>query len=134
MPNRAFVRYKKCGDIVPGSLIITNGTYPEPRAGWIEVPMKMECGYIRVTETATAGDPDEICFTGFILLSDGVGTISGNIYDPTISGLIAKLNNSYGFLGKWEANGLQISLLLKLDVAAKLSSAGNWTMSFFCGG
>lgn len=29
MKNRAFVKYKKNGDIVPGSLIITNGGYPD---------------------------------------------------------------------------------------------------------
>ena len=134
MANRAFVRYKKCGDIVPGSLILTNGTYPEPRAGWIEVPIKMPCGYIKVTETATAGDPDEICFQGFTLYSDGNQILSASIFDTTVAGLLVKLNKSYGFLGKWEATGLQISLLMKPDVAVNLSSAGNWTIFFFCGG
>jgi hypothetical protein len=134
MPNRAFVRYKKCGDIVPGSLILTNGTYPEPLAGWIEVPMKMECGYIRVSETALPGDPDEICFQGFTLFSNGNSVLSVSLYDTTVAAVLFKLNKSYGFLGKWEASGLTISLLLKPDVAANLSNEGNWTINFFCGG
>lgn len=134
MPNRAFVRYKKCGDIVPGSLILTNGTNPEPDAGWIEVPMKMDCGYVKITGTATAGDPDEICFQGFALYSNDNSIFSASLYDVTIAGVLAKLNKSYGFLGKWEANGLEISLLMKPDIEANLSSEGNWLIGFYCGG
>jgi hypothetical protein len=134
MANRAFVRYKKCGAIVPGSLILTNGTNPEPDAGWIEVPMKMDCGYVKITGTATAGDPDEICFQGFGLYSNDNSILSASLYDVTIAGVLAKLNKSYGFLGKWEANGLEISLLMKPDVEANLSSEGNWLISFYCGG
>lgn len=134
MTNRAFVRYIKCGNIVPGSLVLTNGTFPEPSAGWIEVPIKMPCGYIKISETASAGDPEEICFQGFSLYSDGNPILSASLYDTTVSAVITKLNKSYGFLGKWEANGLDISLLMKPDVAANLSDVGNWTIGFFCGG
>ena len=140
--NRAFVRYKKCGAIVPGSLILTNGTYPEPLAGWIEVPMKMECGYIRISQTATAGDPDEICFSGFaITYGSGYGVISGGGSAPTIAGVIKNLNTGYGFLGKWSADGLTISLDLKLDVANALVAATDgapagesFTLNIYCGG
>jgi hypothetical protein len=141
MPNRAFVRYKKCGNIVPGSLILTNGTYPEPDAGWIEVPIKMPCGVIKLTATATAGDPDEICFGGFyIQYGNNASVISGGGYAPTIAGVIANLNEAYGFLGVWEANGLDITINLKSDVAKKFISGLDypegleWTLGFYCGG
>ena len=41
--KRAFVRYTKAGKIVPGSLIITNGTYPEGPAKWNEVSVDLCC-------------------------------------------------------------------------------------------
>ena len=143
MANRAFVRYKKCGAIVPGSLILTNGTNPEPDAGWIEVPMKMECGYVRITETASAGDPDEICFGGFAIMYDeGYQLIGATWHGPvaTISQLINGLNASYGFLGKWSADGLAISLDMKPEIANALLKADNlpagstFSMIIYCGG
>jgi hypothetical protein len=141
MPNRAFVRYKKCGNIVPGSLILTNGSYPEPDAGWIEVPIKMPCGSIRISETAQAGDPDEICWGGFALVYDnGYTLISGAGYASTIAGVIENLNAAYGFLGKWSASGLIITLDMKLDVAdglvkgQDLNPGGAWSMIIYCGG
>lgn len=143
MPNRAFVRYKKCGAIVPGSLILTNGTYPEPLAGWIEVPMKMECGSIRITETATAGDPDEICFGGFSISYDGGYQVMATTwYGPvaTVAQLITGLNTAYGFLGKWSADGLAISLDMKPEVANalltghNLASGSTFSMAIYCGG
>lgn len=145
MSNRAFVRYKKCGAIVPGSLIITNGTYPEPLAGWIEVPMKMECGSIKLTQTATAGDPDEICFGGFAIMygdSQQYGFISTTWYGSTatVAQLINDLNVVYGFLGKWSAQGLEITLDMKPEIANAYLAKSNvpageaFSLGIYCGG
>ena len=41
--TRAFVRYTKDGQIVPGSLIITNGTYPDNSAVWYEIQTNLCC-------------------------------------------------------------------------------------------
>lgn len=41
--KRAFVRYTKDGKIVPGSLIITNGSYPNGPAIWKEVSTNLCC-------------------------------------------------------------------------------------------
>lgn len=49
MKLRAFVRYSKKGKIVPGSLILTNGSYPNGPAVWHEVPADLCC-----TTTTTA--------------------------------------------------------------------------------
>lgn len=141
MPNKAFVRYIKCGNIVPGSLILTNGTYPEPDAGWIEVPIKMPCGSIKVVQTAQAGDGYEICLQGFALNYGLYSVMSGSVYDQTIAGTVYQLNNAFGWLGKWSSNGLELTLLLRPDVARKfLEGLGltevqeDWNLSFFCGG
>jgi hypothetical protein len=44
--KRAFVRYSKQGKIVPGSLILTGGSYPQGPATWNEVPVDLCCNRI----------------------------------------------------------------------------------------
>ncbi len=41
--KRAFVRYSKQGKIVPGSLILTAGSYPNGSSTWKEVPADLCC-------------------------------------------------------------------------------------------
>jgi hypothetical protein len=41
MKKRAFIRYTKKGNIVPGSLIITNGSYPSGPALWMEIKITL---------------------------------------------------------------------------------------------
>jgi len=41
--KRAFVRYSKQGKIVPGSLILTAGSFPQGPATWNEVPADLCC-------------------------------------------------------------------------------------------
>lgn len=43
MKKRAFVRYSKQGKIVPGSLVLTAGSYPQGSALWKEVPADLCC-------------------------------------------------------------------------------------------
>lgn len=43
MKKRAFVRYSKQGKIVPGSLILTGGSYPQGPSTWKEVPVDLCC-------------------------------------------------------------------------------------------
>jgi len=47
--QRVFIRYTKEGKIVPGSMIITQGDYPNGPAVWHEVPADLCC-----TTTTTA--------------------------------------------------------------------------------
>jgi hypothetical protein len=42
--KRAFVRYGKNGKLVPGSLIVTQGTHPDKPSTWKEVPYDICCG------------------------------------------------------------------------------------------
>lgn len=57
MKKRAFVRYSKKGKLVPGSLIITNGSYPDGPSLWLEIPADICCTtttttFIPVSDTA----------------------------------------------------------------------------------
>jgi len=45
MKKRAFVRYSKQGKIVPGSLIMTAGSYPQGPSTWNEVPADLCCTF-----------------------------------------------------------------------------------------
>lgn len=54
--KRAFVKYTKQGKIVPGSLVLTSGTYPDGPALWQEVPTDLCCetsAVFPVTTTTT---------------------------------------------------------------------------------
>jgi hypothetical protein len=46
MKKRAFVRYSKQGKIVPGSLILTGGSFPQGPSTWNEVPADLCAGPI----------------------------------------------------------------------------------------
>jgi hypothetical protein len=50
--QRAFVRYTKAGKIVPGSMIITQGSYPEGPALWAEVVTDLCCDDPAFTTTS----------------------------------------------------------------------------------
>ncbi len=49
MKKRAFVRYSKQGKIVPGSLVLTAGSYPQGSALWKEVPADLCCETITIS-------------------------------------------------------------------------------------
>jgi len=51
--KRAFVRYSKQGKIVPGSLILTAGSFPNGSSTWYEVPADLCC--LTTTTTVPPG-------------------------------------------------------------------------------
>jgi hypothetical protein len=63
MKQRAFVRYTKKGKIVPGSMIVTQGSYPDGPALWAEMVTNLCCddpgftttsrvkGFVRYTQS-----------------------------------------------------------------------------------
>jgi len=67
MKKRAFVRYSKNGKIVPGSLILTSGSFPSGPSTWKEVPADLCCvtsyGLWKLVTGGEAGD-------GVVLLDD----------------------------------------------------------------
>jgi len=64
MKQRAFVKYTKKGELIPGSLIITNGIYPSGGGLWEEVPVNWTEGTTTTTSTSTTTttiNPDTLC-------------------------------------------------------------------------
>ena len=49
--KRAFVRYTKTGRVVPGSMIVTNGSYPNGPALWAEVTTNLCCEDPAINDT-----------------------------------------------------------------------------------
>jgi len=83
MKTRAFVRYSKKGKIVPGSLILTAGSYPQGSSTWKEVPADLCCLQPQDYSSCMAlqGIPDELLNYGFSLQTDGSGpNMTGTIH------------------------------------------------------
>lgn len=85
MKKRAFVRYSKQGKVVPGSLILTSGSFPSGPSTWKEVPADLCCLPIQDYSSCLAlqGIPDESGEYGFSLDTfNGLGNayFSGTIY------------------------------------------------------
>ncbi|MFO0089893.1 MAG: hypothetical protein ACK518_03745 [bacterium] len=52
--KRAFVKYTKAGKLVPGTLIITDGAYPDKNAKWKEIPYDLCCESLDNNSTTTS--------------------------------------------------------------------------------
>lgn len=79
MKKRAFVRYSKQGKIVPGSLIITNGSFPSGPSTWDEIPADLCC---ETTPTTTAAP--FVCNGYFNDSGDSIVGLSYTLCDGTI--------------------------------------------------
>lgn len=83
MKKRAFVRYSKNGKIVPGSLILTAGSYPQGSSTWREVSADLCCLQPQDYSSCVAlqGFGDESFNYGFTLETRTSGpNLTGSIY------------------------------------------------------
>jgi hypothetical protein len=101
--KRAFVRYSKKGKIVPGSLILTSGSYPNGPSTWSEVPADLCCNTINdyTCGIAIQGVPNVLGNYGFTLqVRNGGPNLTGSVqWTPTESesfSLVAN-GNDYDF-------------------------------------
>ena len=123
MKKRAFVRYSKQGKVVPGSLILTSGTYPKGPALWKEVPADLCCeSGVKLTFDIPGGLP---ITTPYVQFFCGLGptlvaaAIIGTYSTP--EALAAALNAQAGFLGEWSVDGTgNIVLAIATDIAETL--------------
>jgi hypothetical protein len=89
--KRAFVRYSKQGKIVPGSLILTAGSYPNGPSTWKEVPADLCCNTVQEGYTCCiaiqAIADEESGLYGFTLETrEGGPNLTGSIqWTPTVS-------------------------------------------------
>lgn len=128
MKKRAFVRYSKNGKIVPGSLILTAGSFPQGSSTWNEVPADLCCD-----------NPIEITWDdGDVSLTDiSINLKCNNItiksaYSTSVSSdaasLESALNNAFGLIGTFSVVGTVVTLTM--TTTQKNEFCPNGTLSF----
>ena len=111
--KRAFVRYSKQGKIVPGSLILTAGSYPNGPSTWKEVPADLCCnnlqdgGYTCCIAIQAIADEESGLYGFTLQVRNGGPNLTGSIqWTPTVSesfSLVAD-GNDYDF--EYDLEGL----------------------------
>ena len=128
MKKRAFVRYSKQGKVVPGSLILTGGSFPQGPSTWNEVPADLCCDLI--TLTYDIGEGTTLNDVTLRLLCNG--TQINYLYTPsdstTIGSLITILNNTFNVLGTFSnPSGDIIQLVMSASIKTALCPSGTLT-------
>lgn len=127
MKLRAFVRYSKKGKIVPGSLILTNGSYPNGPAVWKEVPADLCCeSGLKVALSI----PDDLpVVTPYVSIFCGLaptlvaGAVTGTY--TTLEELVVALNAQLSYMGEFSVVDGSIVLAIATDVADVLTNNPN---------
>ena len=137
MKKRAFVRYSKQGKVVPGSLILTGGSYPQGSSTWKEVPADLCAGPI--LNSADAGSLATFPWTSYVdlvIYCNGSNqyiytSLPDNLEPQTIEHLVQILNtyaSSYGVFSL--APGGESILLNVSQSVAKSLALCNCDISF----
>lgn len=100
--QRAFVRYTKSGRIVPGSMIVTNGSYPNGPALWAEAVTDLCCDDPAFTSTTNA--KAFIRYTksgkivpGSLVISNSYPKNTGGIWREVFINLCCDATSSFNF-------------------------------------
>ncbi len=119
MKTRAFVRYSKKGKIVPGSLILTKGSYPQGSSTWREVPADLCCDPVYAYGIPDLGDP-AITNVVFFLYCNGVQILREvTTFDSTdMATLLVILNENWGDYGVFTNPGGTSSPVIQLELTA----------------
>lgn len=138
MKKRAFNRYTKKGQLVPGSLVVTTkGGYPDKTSLWKEVPVSIATN--NTTGNIVAGSTIQatyvqptypINYPTFSVNTTGPTTAFGSIYlgiNQTVNSLaehVAILNQYYSNIGNFYIQGLNV-ILTFADAGAAIFSNVN---------
>lgn len=127
MKKRAFVRYSKNGKIVPGSLILTAGSFPQGSSTWNEVPADLCCDLTTLTFTVPNPTINDVTLRLFCN-----GTQIHYLFTPsdstTIGSLITILNNTFNVLGTFSnPSGNIIELVMSASIKTALCPSGKLT-------
>ena len=127
MKKRAFVRYSKQGKIVPGSLILTSGSFPNGPSTWNEVPADLCCDLTTLTFDMPDTSINDVTLR---LFCNGVRI--HYLYTPsdstTIGSLITILNNTFNVLGTFSnPSGDIIQLVMSASIKTALCPSGTLT-------
>jgi hypothetical protein len=126
--KRAFVRYSKQGKIVPGSLILTAGSFPQGSSTWNEVPADLCCDNpIEIT-----WDDEDVSLTDISIHLKCNGSIVKSAYSSATSSnaatLESTLNNTFGLIGTFSVVGTVVTLIM--TATQKNEFCPNGTLSF----
>lgn len=128
MKKRAFVRYSKQGKIVPGSLILTGGSYPQGSSTWKEVPADLCCD----NPIAFTWDENDVSISAVSLHikcnGNIVKTVYSNANSTTAGNLQSILNNAFGLIGTFTVVGTVVTLTM--TETQKNELCPNGTLSF----
>lgn len=127
MKKRAFVRYSKQGKIVPGSLILTGGSFPQGPSTWNEVPADLCCDLITLTFDMPDTSINDVTLR---LFCNGVRI--HYLYTPrdsaNITDVINILNDTFNVLGTFSnPSGNIIQLVMSASIKTALCPTGTLT-------
>lgn len=112
MKKRAFVRYSKKGKVVPGSLILTGGTFPKGSSTWREVPADLCCD----NPIALTWDNNDVSIANISLrlFCDGVviKQVNSSYSSVNASQLKFYLNGTFGIIGTFTVVGTLVTLTI----------------------
>lgn len=141
--KRAFVRYTKSGEIVPGSLIITtNGGYPDKSSLWKEVTVDQCCGGggcdfppIPLSTELWSGLSPSGCSRYIQFKCNNILVIEFEPAVPTelnTNEFLSALQSQYAWMGTWSLASDEITLNLEINgfLAKALCPDGELTMDF----
>jgi hypothetical protein len=127
MKKRAFVRYSKNGKIVPGSLILTSGSYPQGSSTWNEVPADLCCD----NPLSITWDGDNVAITNASLELYCNGTLVSTSFTNQTSTDAASLenilNNAFDLIGNFTVVGTLVTLTLSQTQKNEFCPSGTLT-------
>lgn len=129
--KRAFVRYSKIGKIVPGSLILTSGSFPSGPSTWKEVPADLCCD----NPIALTWDDGDVSITNVSIniICNGtiVSTAFSNQTSTDAATLESILNNAFGLIGVFTVVGTVATLTMTATQKSEFCSNGILSFEVF---
>lgn len=128
MGKKAFVGYTSKGKIVPGSLILTNGTCPKGPGRWGQVSTDLCCN--NLVEFTWDGEDVSLNYVSLNIKCDGViiKTVYSNASSSNAANLESLLNNAFGLIGTFTVVGTVVTL--SMTETQKNEFCPNSTFSF----
>jgi hypothetical protein len=129
--KRAFVRYTKAGKIVPGSLVLTSGSYPSGPSTWKEVPSNLCCDNPFII-TWDGGDVSLTAVSIRIKCNGEIVKVAFSNQTSTDAGSLENiLNNAFGLIGSFSVTGTVVSLTLTESQKGEFCPGGTLSFEIF---
>lgn len=131
MKKRAFVRYSKNGKVVPGSLILTGGSYPQGPSTWKEVPADLCCD--NPIAFTWDGEDVSINYVSLRIKCNGttVKTVYSNANSTDAASLESILNYAFGLIGTFTVVGTVVTLTMTQTQKNEFCPSGTLSFEIF---